>query len=388
MRACIKLWSMRSAIPRITNWVMSLVCLLACSFAQAQSAPPEEQPALPKPKASAPRTAPEAQPRLKNVQAPAVTQEAPVKSDPRYRVELLVFRHLDGTEEGSPEAVLRDFSAALDLLTPPEAITEGDPTDKAVEPSVPHATETSPGVAAIVEGEEALTEEEPPVELVEAQSEAMQHAWRRFRASAGFRPEQFLAWEQSMATPFPTIRVHDLEVLKEIDAVTGLPMGEEIPDAPVEFNDTTRKPDETAAAGEKGAEDVLPPPNIRFYRIDGTSRLSRTRFLHLDIDLEWREPLAGGVPVPNPSSESVVETTPVTDDSIAPGDITEDAWVVHKLSQSRQVRTNKYEYFDGPTFAVLAMITRIDPLTAEEQQEEEALNNETEDTQSGPREAD
>ena len=98
-----------------------------------------------------------------------------------------------------------------------------------------------------------------------------------------------------------------------------------------------------------------------------------------------REPLVGGMPVTSPVNEPVTEpvtpSIPQAETPTDPSGTDESAWVVHKLTQSRQVQTNKYEYFDGPTIAVLAFVTRIDPLSAEEQLAEEALATEAEDVQ-------
>lgn len=350
-RACIKLSPMRF----ISSFIVGLGCLMASGVAQAQPVAAQTEP-------------------LATEAAPTETAQ----TEPRYRVELLIFRHLAGTEEGFIETELRDFSDALDLLTPPETVAEGDAPPKTVEPSKPHATETSPDVAAEVMGEgEAEETMEPAVELVEQQSEAMQHAWRRLRASAGFRPEQFMAWEQSMAEPVPYIRVHDLEVLKELDPLTGQKLGE-MEDAgasgePVEYNDTTKRPYETATDGDAAA---MPQP-IRFYRIDGSSRLRRSRFLHLELDIEFREPGSSqppAVPVPAPASDYPA-------DRGSPAQTAEPAWTVHRLSQSRQVQNGKYEYFDGPRFAVLALVTRIDELSTEEELAEEALATEAQEVQ-------
>ena len=324
-------------------------------------------------------------------------------TEPRYRIELLVFRHLDSAEEGSTETELRDFSNALDLLTPPEIPDETEEAKEKIPPSVPHtagatqavdgasAGNAPPGKTSAGEAQAGETlptvEEEPPVELIEMQSEAMQHAWRRLRGSPGFRPEQFMAWEQSMDEPFPFIRVHDLVLLKEVDPLADLPASEtddpeqEATDPPeaVVFNDTTNRPgaagdgddasndsaDEAASAGALDTT-ILEPQPLRYYRIDGITRLRRSRFLHLDLDIELREPSG----MPAPFTESETSTAPNAEAPVAalPGSATpedQQTYVVHKLSQSRQVQTTKYEYFDGATVSVLALITRIDPAPAE-----------------------
>jgi hypothetical protein len=110
------------------------------------------------------------------------------------------------------------------------------------------------------------------------------------------------------------------------------------------------------------AADALPDP-IAYYRLDGTVRLIRTRFLHLSMAIEWREPLFEEIPSP------LLATTPTTlpmagdEPPVMP---VPSAFLVHRLEQSRPVRTGRMEYFDGPVLGLLAWITDIsDTITTE-----------------------
>ena len=47
---------------------------------------------------------------------PAQAQE---QVERHYRVEIIVFRHLDGTSDTAPEETLRDLTHVLDLDAPP-----------------------------------------------------------------------------------------------------------------------------------------------------------------------------------------------------------------------------------------------------------------------------
>ncbi len=68
-------------------------------------------------------------------------------------------------------------------------------------------------------GPELLPDEDQPedpwadVIAVEDMSDVMRETWRRLRLSAPFRPEQYLSWEQSANEPFPSLRIHDPDVL-------------------------------------------------------------------------------------------------------------------------------------------------------------------------------
>jgi len=313
------------------------------------------------------------------------------KADPpeeRFRVELLVLRHLEGISEADLKSTLRDFSAALDLLPPPvdetmeeQALTselqdlaeEPEPTvpEESTDEAAPGETvepldEAVPGETADPLGEEPEPmAEEPRVVLVEAQSETMQRAWQRLARSRTFRPELYFSWEQAEDEPFPLVRPHDNDLLYQerppADSGTQAVAagdarfvdnleGEGVPT----FTDTTTPPAELFGPenGESGESiETVPQPGRYYYRIDGSATLRKTRFLHLDLDIEYREPLlADGER--NGSNKSLV---PETEQEQPP-----PAWQVYSLRQSRQVQTQDMEYFDGPVLAVLALISRVE----------------------------
>jgi hypothetical protein len=193
--------------------------------------------------------------------------------------------------------------------------------------------------------DEAVTGEEGALDAVvhvEEMGPEMQEAWRRLRLSGPFRPLQYLAWEQGSNAPFPTLRLHDPEVVLVEDPwaaerlAAAAPTGSAAPQA-----------------GEQDVVDSLPDP-IVYYRLDGTARLSRSRFLHLALAVEWREPLfdtsqpAMGIPSALPAESDGLRAEPQP-----------SGFLVHRLEQSRPVRTERMEYFDGPVLGVLAWITRV-----------------------------
>ena len=280
----------------------------------------------------------------------------------RYRVELLVLRHLNGVSEQSPQTTLRDFSSALDLTPPPAAAgteAESAPADAApaVEEELPG--DTMPGEEA---GEQTPAEEVvEPITLVEAPGDKMQLAWQRLRLGSAFRPELYLSWEQATQDEFPFIRVHDQEVLIEDDPYAGLRQnavqdgGEQV----TVFSDTST-PIEGDNPPEEG-EAALPAPT-RFYRLDGTARFRRGRFLHLDLDIEYRKPLLSddaAVNVHDPAN-------PANEEATRP-----EAFLVHSLKQSRQVQILDMEYFDGPVIAVLALVTRVSAASDQDELEDQ-----------------
>jgi hypothetical protein len=221
----------------------------------------------------------------------------------------LVLRHLDGQAELLPQTALRDFSAALDLLLPQVESAAAEPV---VADGTPVQGFDEQALATAAEPETAEPESADPaaqIVLVETQSDTMQLAWQRLRGSSAYRPELYLSWQQPGQQPFPLIRLHDQEVLIEDDPYAGLRMNID---------------------GDAESADIALPEPTRFYRLDGTARLRRSRFLHLDLEIEYREPLSADVAQAEPPA--------ATHQAYAETASRPAAYRVHTLQQSRQVR--------------------------------------------------
>jgi hypothetical protein len=264
---------------------------------------------------------------------PALAQET------RYRVEVLVLTLLEQNEEPRERTELPDYSLATDFLTPVEEETERVPETDAGEAEDPATADVTT---------EITEEVEPPADPnrvvhVTEMSSTMQEAWRRLRLSGPYRPEQYLSWEQGNQEPFPTLRLHDLEPVWVDDPWIEFrtkPVGTTV------FTDTDGPVETDGAAEIEGPQ--LPEP-VYYYRLDGVVSLRRSRFLHLDLDLQLREPVWEQDTPVRPGDENA-DTRPAPPSSFR----------VHELRQSRQVRSGRLEYFDGPVLGVLAMITVIE----------------------------
>ena len=310
----------------------------------------------------------------------------------RYRVEVLVLTHLQHSAEPREFHKLDNYSEAIDYLTPPPPPEEGSEEDQAeAELTEETAGDGSPadadlpGEAPLDSEEPAEPEEIPRVIHIEEMSELMKENWRRLRLSAPFRPLQFLAWEQSADEPFPALRLHDLEVVlvedpwaEERKALEEQALAEAeaalLDQADPSINSTVVEADEaTEATDGEEEEPGLPDPYV-FYQLDGTVTLRRSRFLHLDVRLDWREPVFSeesldeeGVSdadfsslLPSyPAQPSSTDSPSGDEDEAAPLPVP-DSFLVHRLEQSRLVRTDRLEYFDHPVLGVLAHITRFE----------------------------
>lgn len=120
-------------------------------------------------------------------------------------------------------------------------------------------------------------------------------------------------------------------------------------------------------------EGAYRPESARSYKLDGTLRLSLSRYLHLESDLIWRDPL---------SAEEVASqqaASQVADDAVPVGAVTGEEGAiametatpseiptsqtpvisehVYRMQQSRRMRSNEIHYLDHPRFGVVALVT-------------------------------
>jgi hypothetical protein len=295
----------------------------------------------------------------------AATPGAAAAENSRYRVELIVLTHLGHDEQPREALQLEDYSAALDFLTPPAETETPSASLGATPTEALQAADTGTGEP---EESSAMPDAETDpwnvVSHVPELGERMQDAWRRLRLSEPFRPLQYLAWEQGGNAPFPTVRVHDLEVILSVEpAAAGLTTAEPQELAPAPDQD----PAHSATVVPADVAEALP---IRHYRLDGAASLTRSRFLHLSIAVELREPLYEGTAAAGAGPRAIDSRDVSPDASLggvpdAPEQPAPTGFLVHELVQSRVVRTGRMEYFDGPVLGVLAWVTDISETVAE-----------------------
>ena len=99
--------------------------------------------------------------------------------------------------------------------------------------------------------------------------------------------------------------------------------------------------------------EIEPPPQVTL-RLDGTLALVQRQFLHADLDLRWRSVVQRPAAPDAPTDARIGATA--DDDRDPP------QFEVHRLQQSRVIRTDRWEYFDSQRFGVLLRITELDPL--------------------------
>ncbi len=241
-------------------------------------------------------------------------------AEARYRVEVIVFRNLDVPATPQTEDRPRTFSGAFEL-------------DAAAPPEAPVALDKRDGAFA--------------------------NLWSRLDRLADYQPLVRLTYEQTLYDYHPPVRLHGEEVLAETLNIPG----------DMAYIDMERK------GGAGWFDDYMAP----LYRLDGTIQLRRSRFLHVELDLEyrldgpaWARVFPGNGPGRLEEGFEWVGAPPAPDvpaepaPNVTPGDkMTSDTgalappFELHRLQQSRQVRTDTMQYFDT---AYLGAIVRVTPI--------------------------
>ena len=231
-----------------------------------------------------------------------------------YRVEVIVFRNLSATAEMVTAPELRSFSRF------PELQAEEPPQEPASEPADAQAIDTQEQPDEIMQGN--LPDD---LRVLTEKSSTMDSVWRRLRSSQAYRPLLYAGWQQNRVDYYPPIRIHDGQVI-----------------------DTQLRPPTHIVVADLAAPDPLAAYRSAFYRLDGSLQLKRSRFLHLFLDLELREPMlqaGAGAAVAEPSD------LPPATGGVAGG------YGVYTLAQNRQINTGEMQYFDTPYYGALVYVT-------------------------------
>ena len=282
---------------------------------------------------------------------------------PHYRVEVIVFAHVDGRPDARTVQNLDDFSKLIDPLALARQAS-AVPVDERLEDPIRTGSadveqavgstddETLPDrdfdededtsartrqaeLDAILELFDTLdgleegtlmpalpTWPEPYIAL-EQLSPKMERALTRLDGSPDHDVLSWRAWHQPLARGLAGehVRIHDNRPL----AVEWL------------------EPTPVGLSGSRGSDTLTPK---FFYRLDGGIRLRQRQFMHLEGDLQWRIEKVSSPWMTRPEFH----------------DVPAGAFRVHRLNQSRTVRPDRLEYFDSSWLGMLVLIMPIEPL--------------------------
>lgn len=264
---------------------------------------------------------------------------AQVEYPPVYRIEVIVFRHADGRSDRIRSGTPVDFTESLDPLLVARANDIAERHLARLAKGLPVARipgevdENTPRL----EADELVLRPIPPMySALGALSRQTQRALDRLTDAPEYEPLATRAWMQLAQRNGATaaVRVHDrslVDLIEPEDNRSLVPMPQVMPFGPLV---------------------ETPPPALDIYRLDGTLKLRRRQFLHLDLDLVWQTRSRALSDRAMPSEE--------------PGGATgEGEWLLHRLQQSRIVEPGRIEYFDSSLFGVLVRIDRFAQIVPE-----------------------
>ena len=236
-----------------------------------------------------------------------------------YHVEVIVFRNLAVMAEADEVNELRSFShlPSLEKAVPPVELP-----DQLVEEPI-----TVPSEEPAEDLPEPIRDDLPDeLRVIIQKGVQMDGVWRRLRSSKNYQPLLYSAWEQNRVDYYPPMRIHDQTII-----------------------DTQLHPPTHIMVADLLAGDPLAAYRSTFYQLDGSVQLRRSRFLHLFLDLEYREQ--------KPALSAEQAFFAVSADQAE--DENDTAYSVFALKQNRQIRTRQVQYFDTPYFGVLVLVSPV-----------------------------
>jgi hypothetical protein len=293
---------------------------------------------------------------------------------PVYQLEVIVFQHLYSDEAAEDVHQVSDYrSVTRPLPIPEDPEPESGLTGNTGEFANTGAQDDASGSAVMpgtilpgfFDDNEFATEPPPqdpledPIYETTGLSAAMQTAWNRLQRSPAHEPLHYAGWQQHAFPPEmqKPIRLHDEVAL--VEPAADQESADFTDESFNEEQDAAVEPD-VAGAFVSGDESLPTEPlegdgpelveaeeidaaEFTNYRLDGQLSLVQRKFLHLDIDIEWRE--------------AILLSAPDPDEEIEPG----PAYRLHTVLQRRQILTDRLEYFDTPVLGIIALITEIEP---------------------------
>ncbi len=270
---------------------------------------------------------------------PAVADDSP----PIVRVEVIVLLHLDGQSDRYRLDQAADLSTLADPLLnarrsawlprEPDPVAEEDPAEldwdvisESLDLGLPEV------VSEVVETIARPADEAGPVQVfyppvyenLDRLGNEMQSARDRLERSPSHQVLAWRAWYQPLSRQVPSeaVRIHDEHLMRahwlELEQLLG---------RPVDHNDLDSRLGLVA--------DLAPPVH---YRLDGSLRIRQRQFTHAEIDLVWHEPLQTG-------------SGPLLPEHLPPG-----GFDIHRIRQSRTIRSGRLEYFDSSWLGILIRI--------------------------------
>ncbi len=285
-----------------------------------------------------------------------------------YAVEIIVFERTSeigrNAEAWPAEPGLPKLADALELSVEgmaPEELEAGprEGNDDESQPGAQEDTQVGAATETIPETEDVAASPRllpRAFQLIAPEELRLTDAWKSLEKSGAYRPLLHIGWVQP---GFPAEEARLVHVRNDNAALGAI----------------TVNADADAAAGEGTPEETVPTfdggvgdapslsSRIDFARdpsrvaLDGTLRVHRARYLHVQADLLYYRPVEGDGGAP-PSNLNDPATIPAPDSSdtayieqlLAEEDVTPRLF---RLTESRRMRSRELHYLDHPLFGVL-----------------------------------
>jgi hypothetical protein len=286
-----------------------------------------------------------------------------------YAVEIIVFERASeigrNAEAWPTEPGLPELADALELSVEgmaPEELEAGRQKENQGE----NQTETQDDTQAetIPETEDRAS---PPgllpraFQLVPPEELRLTDAWKSLEKSSAYRPLLHLGWIQP---GFPAEEARLVHVRNDNAALGAISTITDANSAPNAGATGASAAEETVPTFDSGAGDA-PTLSSRIdlardpsqVALDGTLRVHRARYLHVQADLLYYRPLDddGNTPVPTEDDPTTIPAPDSPDTAFIEQLLAEEdvAPRLFRLTESRRMRSRELHYLDHPLFGVL-----------------------------------
>jgi hypothetical protein len=246
-----------------------------------------------------------------------------------YRTEVIILRNLMETPQPIIADKLRSFSRFPAIE---DTRVAGDSDKQAAGTQAGNPPRKTPGIM--------LANLPDDLRIITEKSPQMNEVWRSLRSSEAYRPLVYAAWDQNRTDYYPPMRIHDQQII-----------------------DTQLRAPTQLMVADLAADDPLAAYRSTFYQLDGSIQLRRSRFLHLFLDLEYRQqkPKLVGASGFFETDEKQINPDTINGTGINTAFDENFQHEIFTLKQNRQIRTGQMQYFDMPYFAALVLVTAIQP---------------------------
>jgi hypothetical protein len=301
-----------------------------------------------------------------------------------YAVEVIVFERTSETGRGAEawpvDPGLPDLADAIELTAEglsPEQLAGSPAGEAPAQPDTAQPDTAQPKAVPDPIGAPRA------FQLVPEEAYRLTEAWKRLDKSSAFRPLLHIAWVQPGYPSEQARLVHVRNANAALGTVEAS-VDEDLQTPPVDDDfgfAATLSPRVTVARDPSEAA------------LDGTLRVHRARYLHVQADLLYYRPLAGDTGAKPGNDTTQLPDSPDTgliEQLLAEADPIPRLF---RLSESRRMRSSELHYLDHPLFGMLVEIVPLElpdmpeqavlPVEGETPQEQGDTSTQPQQTQSG-----